>query len=75
LGNDRWWLRPNSGEDLAREGRERVEDGQGLTTGRFVQWFGTEEHPAAVLRGAVRFQPRERLLRQGGDKTATKGGQ
>jgi hypothetical protein len=74
LGHDRQRLRPNSGEVLAGEGRGRVEDGKGLTTGRFVRWFGTEEHLAVVLRGAVRYQSRERLLRRGGGTTATKGG-
>jgi hypothetical protein len=53
----------NSGEELTGEGRERVEGGPGLTTGRFGGEVGTEGHPAAGLRGAVRCRPREGLLR------------
>jgi hypothetical protein len=56
----------NSGEELTEEGRGWVEDGSGLTTGRFGVQVGTEGRPAAGLRGAVRCRPRERLLRRGG---------
>jgi hypothetical protein len=55
----------NSGEGLAGEGREWVEDGRGLTTGRFGVEVGAEGRPAAGFRGAIRCRPRERLLRRG----------
>jgi hypothetical protein len=45
-----------------------------LTKGPFAAGVRAEEHPAAVLRGAVRCQPRERLLRRGGDTVGAKGG-
>jgi hypothetical protein len=56
----------NFGEELAGEGREQVEGGLGLTTGRFGVEVGTEGRPAVGLRGAFRCRPRERLLWQGG---------
>jgi hypothetical protein len=56
----------NSGEELTGEGRERVEGGPGLTTGRFGVEVGTEGRPAAGLRGDVWCRPRERLLQRGG---------
>jgi hypothetical protein len=56
----------NSGEELAGEGRGWVEDGPGLTTGRFGVKVGTEGRPAVGFRSAVPCRPWERLLRRGG---------
>jgi hypothetical protein len=53
----------NSGEEFAGEGRGWVEDGPGLTTGRFGVEVGAEGRPAAGFRGAAPCRPRERLLR------------
>jgi hypothetical protein len=68
IGSPAWSLAAsqNSGEELAGEGRERVEGGPGLTTGWFGGEVGTEGRSAAGLRGAVWCRPRERLLRWGG---------
>jgi hypothetical protein len=56
----------NSGEELAREGRGRVEDGPGLTTGRFVVEVGTEGRLAAGLGDADWRRPRDCWLWWGG---------
>jgi hypothetical protein len=56
----------NSGEGLAGEGRRWVEDGRGLTTGRFGVEVGAEGRPAAGFCGAAPCRPRARLLRRGG---------
>jgi hypothetical protein len=55
----------NSGEELAGEGRGRVEDSPGLTTGRFGVEVGAEGRPAAGFRGAIPCRSWERLLWRG----------
>jgi hypothetical protein len=51
---------------MVQEGRGWVEDGPGLTTGRFVVEVGTEGPLAAGLGDADRRRPRDWWLRRGG---------
>jgi hypothetical protein len=66
LGHGGRRLRPKFRRGACRVGWGWVEDGPGLTTGRFGVEVGAEGHPAAGFRGAVLCRPRERLLRRGG---------
>jgi hypothetical protein len=56
----------NSGEEHASEGRGRVEDGPGPTTGRFVVEVRTEGRLVVRLGDADQRQPRDCWLRRGG---------
>jgi hypothetical protein len=65
--------RRNPTAPVAGSAEKKVGEVCELTKGPFAAGVGAEGQPAAVFRSAVRCQPWERLLRQGGGTAVVKG--
>jgi hypothetical protein len=63
-------VRRNPAAPVAGSARKEVREVCEITLGQFAVGVETEGQPAAVLRDAVRCQPRERLPRRGVGTTA-----